>query len=724
MCKSHYSFLLYLLYCLLMACNSNNDSKPYSNWKGYNGSKESLHYSSLQQIDTSNVTQLQPAWEYHTGDADTAKNSQIQCNPIIVNGVVYITSPKLRLIALDAATGKERWSFNPDTASKNTEAYHFALNNNRGVTYWEDNNDKRILYTAGAALYAIDATTGKMITSFGNNGTIDLHEGLGANVKDLYIAATTPGIIYKDLFILGSRVSEGAAAAPGHIRAYDVRTGQLKWIFHTIPQPGEPGYETWDDPNAWKHIGGANSWAGFSLDEQRGILFAPTGSASFDFYGGKRKGQNLFANCLLAIDAATGKRIWHFQFIHHDVWDRDLPAAPALLTLHKDGKAIDVVAQCTKHGMVYVFERATGKPIYPIDEIPIDTATTLPGEKIWPTQPMVHIPKPFVRQTLTADDINPYLPDSSVATIKKQLQGYRYGNLFIPPGKQTSIVFPGFDGGMEWGGPSGDPETGILYVNANEGGWLLTLVDAKTEAPKKENQLQAGQRLYTQNCMTCHGPDRKGSGNFPAIIDAGKKYGLDSFLYLVNNGRRMMPSFKQLEPAEQKALAAFVLDMKKEQQKTFIAPVVPVDTFLNLPYNMTGYYKFISPEGYPAIKPPWGTLTAIDLNTGEHVWKTNLGEYPEFKAKGIPATGTENYGGAVVTAGGLLFIGATRDGMIRAFNKRNGQLLWERALPHAAFSTPATYSANGKQYVVIACGGGKLGASSGDSYVAFALPAK
>lgn len=707
----------------LIGCRQNKNN-TYRGWTVTGGSNASLHYSSLAEIDTGNVNQLKIAWEYHTNDADTAKHSQMQCNPIIVHGVMYVTSPKLRLMALDAASGKEIWVFDPGSASKNKEGYNFILNNNRGVSYWSDKEDRRILYTAGSILYAVNASTGKIIASFGNAGRIDLHDGLGRDVKDLYVAATSPGIIYKDLYILGSRVDEGPAAAPGHIRAYDVRTGKLQWIFHTIPQPGEYGYDTWEDTIAYKHIGGANSWSGFSLDEQRGILFAPTGSASFDFYGGKRKGKNLFANCLIAIDAATGKRIWHFQFIHHDVWDRDLPTPPALVTINKDGKQIDAVAQPTKNGMLYLFERTTGKPIYPIDELAVDTSTEMPGEKLWPTQPIPQIPKPFIRQTFTANDINPYLPDSSINKLKKDLRRYRYGNMFLPPGKKTSVVFPGYDGGAEWGGPSFDPETGYLYVNANEMGWLLTLTETKAVPAKKENYGQAGLRLYIQNCMACHGPDRKGSGNYPSIAEANKKYRADSLLYLINNGRRRMPSFQRLDEAEKKAIAAFILDMKKEQQKKFIAPAQPVDTFRNLPYTITGYYKFLSPEGYPAISPPWGSLTAINLNTGNYVWKKNLGEYPELKAKGIPPTGTENYGGSVVTAGGLLFIAATRDGKIRAFNKYNGKLLWEYVLPAPGYATPGMYAINEKQYLVIACGGGKPGTKSGDSYVAFALPSK
>lgn len=706
---------------ILQACEE-TATKEYVTWSTYGGDKEAIHYSSLTAIDTSNVTQLQPAWTYHTGDADTVHHSQMQCNPIIVNGILYGTSPTLKLFAVDAATGAHRWTFDPADSTQQSNVMRFILNNNRGVTYWSHDSDQRILYTAGSFLYAVNAATGRLIDSFGNKGRVDLHDGLGRDVKDLYVTATSPGIIYKDLYILGSRVDEGAAAAPGHIRAYDVHTGKMQWIFHTIPQPGEFGFDTWEDSIAYKHIGGANSWGGFSLDEERGILFAPTGSASFDFYGGKRKGANLFANCLLALDAATGKRKWHSQFIHHDVWDRDLPAPPALVTIKKDGVVTDAVAHATKHGMVYIFERETGKPLYPIEEKAIDTATTLAGEKIWPTQPIVSIPKPFVRQDFTADELNPYLPDSSIAKLKKDLLGYRYGEMFMPPGKQTMVLLPGLDGGSEWGGPSYDPETGYLYINANEMAWLLTMRDNKPATTKAETYGQAGKRLYESHCVTCHGTDRKGSGNNPSLLNVQARYKDPDLLSLINTGRRMMPAFNQLEDQEKEAIVSFIVESKGRQKKAFKMSARPVDTFLNLPYGVTGYYKFLSPEGYPAIRPPWGTLTAINLHTGEYVWKTTLGEYPELKAKGVPPTGTENYGSSVVTAGGLLFIAAARDGKLRAFNKYNGKLLWEYPLPAAGFATPSVYEAQGRQFIVIACGGGKLGTPSGDAYMAFALP--
>jgi quinoprotein glucose dehydrogenase len=711
-----------ILAALASCKNTPDQSMNYLGWESYGGSKENIHYSQLTEIDTSNVSSLRVAWTFHTGDADTAKSSQIQCNPIIVDTVMYVTSPALRLFALHAATGKKIWEFNPDSNYLNRSYFHFAVNNNRGVTYWTDGKgDNRIFFVAGSSLHCVDASKGTLITSFGKNGIYDLHDDLGRDVKDLYITATSPGIIYKDLFIVGSRVDEGPAAAPGYVRALDARTGRLRWIFHTIPQPGELGYDSWTDPEAWKHVGGANSWSGLSLDEKRGILFAPTGSASFDFYGGKRLGQNLFANCLLALNAETGKHIWHFQFIHHDVWDWDLPSPPALVTITRDGKKIDAVAQTTKNGMLWLFDRETGTPLHPFNEVPVDTANPLPGEKLWPTQPVSGFSKPFVRQSFTADDITPFLVDSSLKKVKQQLSQYEFGKMFIVPSMKTRVQLPGFDGGAEWGGPAYDPESGVLYVNANECGWLVTLRENKAEASKKENYIEAGVRLYNQHCLSCHGADRKGTGNYPSLENINARYNYNEAFDLLNSGRRMMPSFRHVSEQEKKAILLYVLESKQERNKEFKAPAA-ADPYRNLPYSITGYYKFLSPEGYPAIKPPWGTITAIDLNTGEHLWKNTLGEYPELRARGIPPTGTENYGGAVVTAGGLLFIAAARDAKMRAFNKKTGKLVWEHDLPAAGFATPAVYRVNGRQYLVIACGGGKLRTKSGDAYVAFSLP--
>ncbi len=704
---------------LFSACTS--PATDYSGWNMYGGNSQNNHYSSLKQIDTTNVQHLQVAWTYNTGDVDTANHSQIQCNPIMVDDVLYGTSPQMKLFALDASTGKQKWVFNPFDSLTADKKMFFVLNNCRGVTYWSDGDDKRIFYTAGSYLYSITAGDGKPVKTFGDNGKIDLHDGLGRDVSDKFITATSPGIIYKDLIIMGSRVDEGANAAPGHIRAFDVRTGKLQWIFHTIPYPGEPGYDTWEDTAAYKHIGGVNAWSGFTLDQERGILFAPTGSASFDFYGGKRRGDDLFANSMLALDAATGKRIWHFQTIHHDTWDHDLSSPPALVTINKDGKKTDAIAFTTKTSFVFVLDRETGKPIYPVEERPVPHESELNGEYLSPTQPYATIPKPFSRQIVTENDLNTLLPDSSYKEVKKLYDSSDKGNLFQPLSKRGTIVAPGLDGGAEWGGPSYDPETGILYVNANEQISVLTIVDLKDNATGNESFLNAGMRLYKTNCMSCHGPERQGGGNYPSLVNINKKYDEPQFHDLISSGRRMMPAFKQLSEEEKQAVASYILDIHSKQQNKFVDTTKQTDPYLKMPYAITGYNWFLSKEGLPAISPPWGTLNAIDLNTGEYVWRNTLGDYPYYAAKGIH-TGSENYGGSVITKGGLLFIAATRDGHLRAFNKHTGKLLWEYKLPAPAFATPATYEIDGEQYIVIACGGGKLKTASGDAYVAFKLP--
>lgn len=692
-----------------------------ADWPVYGGSRSADHYSALTQIDTNNVSALQPAWEYHCGDSSAG--TQIQANPLIINGVLYGISPKLKLFALDAASGKPAWTFDPVDPSAVKGKGYFSMNVCRGLTWYGKGEDARLFYGAGSSLYCIDAATGKPVVNFGDGGKIDLHDGLGANVKDLYVASTTPGIIYKDLIIVGTRVSEDAGAAPGHIRAFDVHTGKLRWMFHTIPGPGEPGYESWKDPQAWKHTGGANAWAGFSLDEDKGIVFAPVGSASYDFYGGKRPGNNLYANCVLALDAETGKRIWHFQTVHHDIWDRDLPTAPVLVSVTKDGKKLDAIVQVTKSGFIFLLDRTTGKPLYPVAETPVPTKSDLSGEQPSPTQPVPSFFKPFVRQALTENDLNKLLPDSSYREIRDRWAASVHNHLFAPPSIKGTIIFPGFDGGAEWGGPSYDPASGILYVNASEMPWILTMVPTDQKNAAKVTNLDAGKRLYTTTCMSCHGNARQGSGNNPPLMNAGSKYDEQSFSGLLNTGRRMMPAFKQLSQQEKTALASFVLDLKKKQAMPFAASTNAKDPYVNMPFTSTGYNKFRSREGYPAVDTPWGTLTAINLNTGVVQWKQALGDYPELKKKGIHS-GTENYGGSVVTAGGLLFIAATSDGMIRAFNKRTGALLWEHPLPAPGFATPSVYEAGGKEYIVIACGGGKLGKPSGDSYIAFSLAQK
>ena len=715
------------MFQLFYSCKPGNEND--NNWSSYLGDKSVSHYSSLQQIDTANVNHLKVAWEYHTGDADLKTHSQIECNPLIIEGILYGTSPQLKLFSLDAATGKANWVFDPFSGSEERK-----LNLSRGVAYWSDDDSSRIFYTAGPYLYAIEATTGKLIPTFGDQGKIDLHDGLDRDVRDLFVTASSPGIIYKDLLIIGIRVAESGDVAPGHIRAYDVHTGKRKWIFHTIPHPGEPGYDTWENKDAWKYTGGANSWPGMSLDEKRGVVYASTGSATYDFWGGLRKGQNLFANCILALDAATGKYIWHYQTVHHDLWDMDNPAPPNLVTINREGKKIDAVAQITKTGFVFVLDRDRGKPLFPVDEVQVPDSSTLAGEKPWPTQPVPRLPKPFALTVFTEAEINPFVPDSSQAVVRRRLaqlsngNNLPTGNKFLKTNKKGSIVFPGFGGGGEWGGAAYDPGTGFLYINANQIPCELTILKKEAKDKRNTTMVAHGERVYVNNCMNCHGPNREGNESYPSLQHIDKKYSVLQVLGIIDNGRRMMPSFKQIGANDKKALLTFLMNQKKEGQTAFT--ISPGTKGMNnapdkspfIPYTMTGYIRIKTPEGYPGNKPPWGTLTAINLNTGEKVWENPLGEYKELTKRGIPVTGTSNYGGAAITSGGLIFIAATLDGKFRAFNKRTGQLLWETDLPAAGFATPSTYEVNGKQYVVLACGGGMLDTASGDTYVAFALP--
>lgn len=688
-------------------------------WEVYGGSNENTKYSALSQIDTSNVNKLEVAWIYHSEKNDSTLFAPMECNPIIIDNVLYGVSPKLKLFAVDAETGIEKWQFNPDDSITNKTWRRNSVNMNRGVTYWSEGNDKRIIYTVGPIVFAVNAETGKLVPGFGKDGGIDLRKGLDRDESTLFVAPTSPVMVHNNVFFVSGLVGENT---PGHIRGFDVKTGEQKWIFHTIPYPGEPGYETWEDTTAYKRLGSANSWCGFSLDKKRGILFAATGNPTNDFYGGDRLGDGLYGNCILAIEATTGKLLWHFQTVHHDVWDMDISSPPVLFTLNKNGKKTDAIAQTTKTGLIFVLDRETGKPLYPVEELPVPIKDLVEGEKLSPTQPFPVLPKPFVRHHLTENDLNTLVDDSSYQDILKRFRYYRHEGIYTPPTEKGTIIFPGYDGGGEWGGPAIDPETNILYVNANEMAWILNLV--KNEAPPKKalTNLEAGTILYNTHCRTCHGPDRAGSGDNPTLLEVEKKYSFNEFSKLINTGRRMMPGFAHLDAHEKKAIASYILNMKDDQNKRF-AGDLKVDNDISKPsYSSTGYYKFLTKEGYPAISPPWGTLNALNLNTGEYVWKIPLGEFEELKKQGVPTTGRENYGGPVVTAGGLIFIAATADGKFRAINKRTGSILWEIDLPAPGVATPAVYEIKGKQYVVIACGGSKWGGKQGDAYVAFALP--
>ena len=659
-------------------------------WPVYQGSDEKTHYTTLSQITPENVSTLRVAWTYDTKDA--FDGSEMQSNPVIIDGVLYAMSPKQRAFALDAATGKELWSFDPTGGKFTGPRIRY-----RGVVV----HDGRFYFNYRYRLFALDAKTGTKVAGWGNDsGWVDLREGLDRPVRGLSVSASTPGAVYKDMLIIGTSVPEALPSAPGDIRAFDVKTGAIRWTFHTIPRPAEFGYETWP-PNAWKVAGGANAWSGVTVDQTRGMVFFATGSASFDFYGANRLGDNLFANSIVALDANTGKRIWHHQGLKHDLWDRDFPAAPTLVTVTRNGKRVDAVAQITKTGHVWLLDRQTGAELFPSAwrRMP---AAILDGEITADSQRFPTLPKPFARQQLTEDMLTDRTPEARAAALKI-FHDNPTPDPWTPPNTKGIIIFPGVDGGGEYGGPAFDPKTGLLYVNSNEMGWVLKIV------PREEGS------LFAAYCAECHGT--KSTPAAPTLNGVSKRLTREQIATAIRAGTGRMPAFAT-------ALGDSGIDELTEYLVSGKAPTLkPKDVPTFLKYRNTTFDIFLDHEGYPAIKPPWGTLNAIDLNTGETKWSIPFGEYPKLVAQGLTNTGSDNYGGAIVTENGLLIIAATTyDNKIRAFDKSTGKLLWEGKLPAAGNTTPSTYMVDGKQYIVIACGGGKNGAPSGGSYVAFALP--
>jgi quinoprotein glucose dehydrogenase len=670
-------------------------SRPRHDWPIYGGAGQT-RYSALKQINRSNVAKLKVAWTYDTDDGPNAS----QTHPIVVNGVLYGVTPSHKTVALDARTGKILWRFDSGIAGRGP---------NRGVTYWSSGSDARIFASVQSFLYALNAKTGEPITGFGNGGRIDLRENLGREPQKQSVVMTTPGVIYKDLLILGDRTPEALPAPPGDIRAYDVRTGKLRWSFHTIPHPGEFGYATWPN-DAWMTSGAANSWAGMAVDQKRGVVYVPTGSAATDFYGADRLGDDLFANSLLALNAETGERIWHFQAVKHDLWDRDFPSPPTLVTVQHDGRLVDAVAQTTKHGWIYLFDRTTGTPLFPVESHKYP-ASVVAGEVSAETQVLPTKPAPFARQMLTADMVSNRTPEVHRWALD-QFSTFRSEGQFVPLGTDREVVvFPGFDGGAEWGGSAFDPETGLLYVNANDVAWTASL--------RENDGGKSARQTYLTNCAGCHRDDLQGTPPaIPSLADLRGRRTPQQIASIVQQGAGRMPSFPNLSASAVYAIADYILSGEnKELQSAEISSIAPR-------YRFSGFHKWLDADGYPAVAPPWGTLNAIDLNTGEYAWKIPLGEYPELAAKGLKETGTENYGGPIVTAGGLVFIGATNfDRKFRAFDKRTGKLLWETTLPMAGNATPITYEVGGRQYVVIyATGGRRREDPSGGIYVAFALP--
>jgi quinoprotein glucose dehydrogenase len=700
---------------------------PYTTWSDYGGSADSMQYSALTQIDKRTVSQLERVWFYPVAGDPV----RLPFNPIVVDGVMYVAGTKGVVVALDAATGKALWTSTEQAPE-------------RGVTYWAsaDRSDRRLLLNTGGGLRAIDATTGKLIKSFGNAGFVDLRT---STPRPLGGPNRSPGRIFENLIIVGSNTGEGYGSPPGDLRAYDVVSGKLVWTFHTIPRPGEVGYDTWP-PDAWKYAGGANTWGEITVDAKNAIVFFPTGSPTHDLYGADRAGDNLFGNCLLALDARTGKRRWHFQTVHHDLWDYDLAVAPKLLTVRHNGKPIDIVAQAGKTGFLYVFERLTGKPLWPIEERPVPKSD-VPGEVSSPTQPFPTKPPPFARQAFTPEDVNPFMSADEQERLRQAVRETDHKGLFTPSSHlRHHIQFPGAWGGANWGSVAADPQTGMLFVRSLEMPSYRRMA-LSTEKPgppqiKGGQKEQDGYAVYAQMCALCHGP-----GQAPMRTPA--KLGSDGFRRLIRQGKEQMPPFPDAVVSAEKidALEAYLLSLPLADAP---ADESSDDRMLRLPPNPNRYTGpeikyagsfsagWYTSNGLPAVGPPWTQLVAYDLNDGTIKWRVPDGQAPGLAGKDIPPTGTVRpRNGPVVTAGGLVFVANSQDRTIRAFDRDTGKVLWSHELEANPEGIPAVYEVAGRQYVALAAGASwgtgtdpvwrdafhrKKGSLDAQGYHVFALP--
>ncbi|NIJ54726.1 outer membrane protein assembly factor BamB family protein [Dyadobacter arcticus] len=658
-------------------------------WNHYGHDASNNKFSPLSIINTTNVGQLKEVWSYQ----DSKDGSSILFNPLIVKGKMFAFMPSDKLVALNPETGKLIWEFSPDSTDVSTWT--------RGVTFHPGKSGRQdaLLFVFGSTLYSINASTGKLIQEFGEQGKVDFYTGLSvepAMKKRVHVTANAPGVIYGDLFIVGCKVPDELPSTSGDVRAFNVNTGKMEWVFHTIPREGEFGYTTWPK-HARQKNGGANCWGGMALDEKLGIVYVPTASPSFDFYGADREGENLFANCLLALDAKTGKRIWHFQTTHHDLWDRDNGSPPNLVQVKHDGKLIDGVALATKMGYVFLFDRKTGKPLFPIEEVPVPTKSDMPGEKPWPTQPIPTKPGPFSRQGFKPEYFSTITPEVT-QFIKDQIAENKYNTgIYEPPGLNGSLIVPAAHGGSNWGGASFNPNSGVMFVNAVDMPWFLQLKDIKSL--KKDND-ESGENLFKMYCSSCHGADQKGTNFGPDITLKVKNYVRKDLENFIKKGAEPMPSFQHLPQQQIDAITAYLKGINAPAiAKT---PVESEESGTKEPYGFSGYEFFKDPNGVPAIKPPFGTLNAIDLNSGEILWQVPLGVDKKLAAMGIKNSGLFNRGGGIATGGGLIFIGATVDQMFRAFDQKTGKLLWEKELPGNATAVPSTFSIGQKQYVTIA----------------------
>jgi quinoprotein glucose dehydrogenase len=701
--------------------------KPYTSWIDYGGSPDSMQYSALTQITKANVGQLQQAWFFPVPD----RKGNFGFNPIVVDGVMYVLGPANAIVALDAASGKVIWTHPVEGPSPG----------NRGINYWEskDRSDRRLIFGAAGFLYEINARTGAAIATFGTGGRVNMREG---PERALGGPSGTAGRIFENLFLTGSTTGESYGSPPGDLRAFDVITGKLVWTFHTIPHPGEFGDDTWPK-GAWEWAGGANTWGEISVDTKRGIVYFPTGSPTHDSFGGDRKGANLFANCLLALDARTGKRLWHFQAVHHDIWDYDLTTAPKLLTIRdpaRPGQTIDVVAQATKFGVLYVFDRVTGKPIWPIEERAVPKSD-VPGEAAWPTQPFPTHPAPYARLKFGVEDLNPYLDEAERARLKVIVQNARNEGIFTPQTvTRDQISVPGEFGGSNWGGAAGDPQTGWLYVRTSDQPALHRLREPSAAGTEEGTPAQRGRALFAQHCETCHGqPEPPGIRSMDrAIVIDLKALGREPIKGTVRNGLGQMPAFPatKMSDAQVDALLTYLADPTagaagaQGPPRLTLRPIEGITRYTG-PLGTL----FRAANGLAAFRPPWSELVAYDLNDGTIKWRAPFGTVRALAAKGIKDTGSperNHRNGMVVTAGGLIFAGTWGDTTVRAYDKETGAVLWERELEANPEGLAAVYEAGGRQYVVF-CASGSATAPEGNiafvpgkpeaqGYYVFALP--
>jgi quinoprotein glucose dehydrogenase len=715
---------------LLASASTAEAQQDHKGWSDYGGGADNSHYLALNQITKSNVSKLKVAWTYPTHD-----DLPYVFNPIVVDGVMYVLARNNSLVAIDAASGKEKW-------------IHGDLNGiaGRGINFWQskDKSDKRLIFQIHQQLQEIDAKTGKSILAFGNDGFVDLRTGLRREPQDIYrIQSGTPGRIFENLIILGSSTGEAYLSAPGDLRAYDILTGKLVWQFHTVPHPGEYGYDTWPK-DAWKYIGGTNTWGEFSLDDKRGIAYFPVGSPTYDYYGADRTGNNLFSDTVLALDARTGKYIWHFQEVHHDLWDYDPCSAPQLTTVQYHGKPLDVVAQAGKTGLLYVLDRETGKPLWPMEERPVPEST-MPGEHASPTQPIPSVPPPFVRLTFTESEVDPYLlTKEEQDKVKAIIRASAKDQMFAPPTTHDTIEMPGSRGGSNWGMTAANPTDGMVYVSSIDAPAVLHLFADEPEElgfGVVRTGGPPGGIVYQKNCQMCHGGNREGAMG-PSLVDITNRLGLDAIRSTVVNGKGQMPAFTTLSEQELNSLLAYLADPNSSGGSTFSMPFLrqtkpksndaPADLLVasgGAPAGKTapgmkipgiGPYGMMGGPPYPAgidtpkiryysgwnvmykyINPPWSTLVAYDLNQGTIKWKVPIGEEETAVRMGAKDTGAiEEQRGIIVTSTGLLFL-ASSDGKVRAYDDKTGKTLWTSQLPGGNKAIPAMYEVDGRQYLVI-----------------------